>query len=373
MNKELIKALEGLESEKGIKKETVILALEEALASAYRKVLGREKEIEVKVDPSTGEIKVFDIKKVVADVDLRDLDTEIKYSEAVKIDKKIKLGSELKKEIIMDNRSSRIAAQTAKQIIIQKIREAEKDKIYEEYKNRVGEIVVGVVRRFERGNTILEIDGNVEILLEKAEQLPRERFRISERVKTIIIEVEKQGKGPTIKVSRCHPDLVKKMFEEEIPEIQEGIVEIKAVAREPGVKSKVAVVSYKDKVDPVGACVGYRGTRVQVIISELRGEKMDIVRWNEDIEVYLMNALAPVKMISMKIVGEEDGKRVVEAIVSDENYAQVVGKDGQNVRLISELLNIKLKIINESEYKKFVEDKLFSGGDENEDGNADEK
>ncbi|MDD5091250.1 MAG: transcription termination factor NusA, partial [Candidatus Wallbacteria bacterium] len=280
INLELIGALNELQKEKGISKEVVIAALEDALASAYKKNYGRDKNLAVKLNPDDGGITIFHVRTVVADPDFTGEENEIKFSEAVKIDKKIKLGEETRQELTPDTNATRIAAQTAKQVIIQKIKEAEKEKIYDDYKHLESTVVTGIVRRFESKNVILAIDDRVEVLLPLKEQIPRERFRISDRVKAYIINVEKSGKGPNVIVSRTCPEFLKKLFQMEIPEIQDNLVEIKFVSRDAGSRSKVAVISHKDKVDPVGACVGYRGSRIQGIISELKGEKIDIIKWN---------------------------------------------------------------------------------------------
>ncbi|MDD2715989.1 MAG: transcription termination factor NusA [Candidatus Wallbacteria bacterium] len=359
VNLELIGALNDLQKEKGIDKNVVLAALEDALSSAYKKSFGKDREIVVKVNPESGEIQIFHARIVVADVDYTADINQIKFSEAIKINKKIKLGEEIREEMIPDKNDSRIAAQTAKQVIVQKIKEAEKEMIFNEYKSHENTIVVGVVRRFESRNVILAINDRVEVLLPLKEQLPRERFRISDKIKAYIINVEKSGKGPNIIVSRTCPEFLKRLFEMEIPEIMDSLVEIKSVSREPGIRSKVAVVSHKEKVDPVGACVGYRGSRIQGIISELKGEKIDIVKWNDDLDTYLSNALNPVKLVSMRIKSETDGVKHLEAIVPDSQLSLAIGKEGQNVKLISRLLKIKLDIINESEYKKFIEKNMF--------------
>lgn len=367
VNLELITALNELQKEKGIEKKVVLAALEDALASAYKKSFGKDWKIVVTVDHESGEIRVFHARTVVMDPDYNSEDpNEIKFSAAVKIDKKIKLGEETREELFPDPNASRIAAQTAKQVIVQKIKEAEKDIIYSEYKCQENALITGTVRRFESRNVILAIDDRVEVLLPMKEQIPRERFRISDRVKALIVNVEKSGKGPSIIVSRTCPEFLKKLFETDIPEIQDNLVEIKAVSREPGIRAKVAVQSLKEKVDPVGACVGYRGSRIQGIISELKGEKIDIVKWNEDLEVYLSNALNPVKLVSMKTKSDlRTEQKHIEAIVPDTQFSIAIGKEGQNVKLVSRLLGIKLDIINESEYKKFIEQSMFGGSEKN--------
>lgn len=369
VNQNLITAIEELQKEKGIKKEVVISALEDALASAYRKNYGKDKKFEVEVNPKSGEIRLFDVQNVVDDEEFEDNPGELMFSEAIKIDEELKVGDRIVKEIIPDRTASRIAAQTAKQVIVQKIKEAEKELIYDEYKDMADTVVQGVVRRFESRNVILELNGKAEILLPLDYQIPRERFRAGDRVKVIITRVEKVGKGPGIIASRTAPLFVKRLFEQEIPELQDDTIEIKAVSRIPGFRSKVAVVSKKDKVDPVGSCVGYRGSRIQVIISELKGEKIDIVKWNDDLETYMSNAFSPTKLISMKIMGETDERKQVQAIVSDEHYGQLIGREGQNIKLISELLGVDLEILSEKEYKENIEKSLFSENETDIDDN----
>jgi len=361
INMNLIAAIDELQKEKGIKKETVIAALEDALASAYRKNYGKDKKFEVKINPKSGEIRLFDVKNIVDDEEYEENPGELMLSEAIKIDKNLKAGDKIVKEFIPDISASRIAAQTAKQVIVQKIKEAEKELIYDEYKDMTGTIIQGVVRRFENRNVILEINGKAEVLLPLNAQIPRERFRAGDRVKAIITDIEKVGKGPSIIASRTSPDFVKKLFEQEIPELQDNTIEIVTVARIPGFRSKVAVVSKKDKIDPVGSCVGYRGSRIQTIISELRGERIDIVKWNEDLEIYLSNAFSPSKLISMKILGEKDGRKSVQTIVSDEHYGQLIGRDGQNIKLISDLIDVNLEVLSEKEYKENIEKEMFNG------------
>lgn len=299
MNDELLAVLEHLEREKGIKKEILIEAVEQALASAARKDLGQDvKEIEVKLNPQTGEFQVYsDGKEVTSD----------------------KFG--------------RIAAQTAKQVIIQKIREAERDVIYEEFHNKVDSLTNGLVHRFERGNIIVDL-GKTEAILPKSEQSPKETYRQGERIRAYILEVKKTPKGPHIVLSRTNSGLVKRMFELEVPEIYEGIVQIKSIAREASERTKIAVYSKDEKVDCVGACVGMRGSRVKNIVRELRGEKIDIIRWNEDPKEFITGALSPAKISEIKI---DEAQKNAQVKVEDDQLSLAIGKRGQNVRLASKL------------------------------------
>jgi len=318
MSGELLSILEQIERDKGIDKEVLIQAVESALVSAARKIWTVDPEVEIKVelDRETGQIKAFAGKK------------EIQSSEF-----------------------GRIAAQTAKQVIIQKIREAEKEVVYGEYQNKVGELVTGSVYRFDRGNIIVDLN-KTEGFVPKSEQSRKEEFHQGERIRAYIIEVKKESKGPQIVLSRTDPNLVKKLFELEVPEIYEGIVEIKAIAREPGERTKIAVWSKDEKVDCIGACVGMRGQRVKNIVSELHGEKIDIVRWSEDSKEFINAALNPAKID--KIVFDKEVKKA-EVLVPEDQLSLAIGKHGQNVRLASKITEWELDIrCNEVKKKKKV-------------------
>jgi len=308
MNGELLAVLDHIEREKGIKKEILISAVETALISAARKMLGYQAtdDITVKLDPATGEIKVMQGKK------------QLKSDEF-----------------------GRIAAQTAKQIIIQKIREAERDVIFNEYTAKVGTVISGSVHRFEKGDIVVDL-GRTEAILPKKEQMPRETYKQGERVRAYVLDVKKTGRGPQIVLSRTHPGLVKRMFELEVPEIIEGIVEIKAIAREAGDRTKIAVWSKEFKVDCLGACVGMRGARVKEIVRELHGEKIDIVKWNEDPAEFIAASLSPAEISKIKI--DKENKKV-EVIVEEDQLSLAIGKKGQNVRLAVKLTgwNIDIK------------------------------
>ena len=307
MNGELLSVLEHIEREKGISRDILIDAVESALVSAARKVIGQkdEENISVKMDPETGSIKVFAAGK------------EIKSAEF-----------------------GRIAAQTAKQVIIQKIREAERDVIFEEFQTRKGTIVTGGVHRFEKGNVIVDL-GRVEAILPRSELLPRERYKQGERIKAYVINVERTPKGSTITLSRRDEGMIKKLFELEIPEITDGIVEIKSIAREPGDRTKIAVTSKDDRVDCVGACVGMRGQRVKNIVGELQGEKIDIVRYSDDIREYIKAALSPAEIAQIKV--DKELKRA-EVVVEDDQLSLAIGRHGQNIKLASKLVGYSIDV-----------------------------
>ncbi len=308
MNGELIAILEHLEREKGVNKEILLAAVEAAMVSAVRKVLGAKdtQNIAVSIDRITGKISVENEGKEVKSVDF-----------------------------------GRIAAQTARQVMIQKIREAEKDVVYDEFSSKVGEIVSGTVYRFEKGSVIVDLFGRTEGVIPRREQVPKEQFRQGERVRTYVLEVKKEPRGPQIILSRSHPNMVRKLFELEVPEIFEGIIEIKSISREAGERTKIAVWSKDERVDSVGACVDMRGSSVRSIVSELQGEKIDIVRWAEDIRGYVSAALSPAKISEIKLDAEHQR---AEVIVAEDQLSLTIGRHGQNVRLASKLVGWELDI-----------------------------
>jgi len=308
MSQELLAIIEQIEREKGIKKEVLIEAVESALLSAAKKVIDvkPEEELRIELDRNTGKIKAFRNNEEITSIDF-----------------------------------GRIAASAARQVIIQKIREAEKEVVFGEFQGKVGEIVSGTVYRFDKGNIIVDLLGKTEAILLRREQSPKEEFRQGQRIRAFVLEVKKELKGPQIILSRSHPNFVKKMFEMEVPEIYEGIVEIKAISREAGERTKIAVWSKNEKVDSVGACVGMRGNRVRNIVNELHGEKIDIVRYNEDIREYIKAALSPAKVSEIKLDKE---KQKAEVIVDDDQLSLSIGKHGQNVRLASRLVGWELDI-----------------------------
>jgi N utilization substance protein A len=312
MSHELLAIIEQIEREKGIKKEVMLEAVESAMLSAAKRVidLKPDEEFKVEIDRVTGEIRAFRNNEKVTNIDF-----------------------------------GRIAASTARQVIIQKMREAEKDVVFGEFQGRVGEIVSGTVYRFEKGNVIVDLLGKAEGILLKREQSPKEEFKQGQRIRAYVVEVKKDVKGPQIILSRAHPNLVKELFELEVPEIYEGIVEIKAISRQAGERTKISVSSKNDKVDSVGACVGMRGNRVRNIVNELQGEKIDIVRFNDDVREYIKAALSPAKVSEIKLDRE---KMKAEVIVDDDQLSLSIGKHGQNVRLASRLVGWELDIRTKS-------------------------
>ncbi len=308
MSQELLAIIEQLEREKGIKKEVLIQAVESALVSAAKKVIDLKPEEELKVilDPQTGKIRAYRNDAEITTIDF-----------------------------------GRIAASTARQVIIQKIREAEKDVVFNEFQSKIGEIVSGTVYRFEKGNIVVDMLGKAEGILPKREQSPREEFKQGQRIRTYLVEVKKDVKGPQIILSRAHPNFVKELFELEVPEIYEGIVEIKSISRQAGDRTKIAVMSKNDKVDSVGACVGMRGNRVRNIVNELQGEKIDIVRYSDDIREYIKAALSPAEVAEIRLNKEH---QKAEVIVNDDQLSLSIGKHGQNVRLASRLIGWELDI-----------------------------
>lgn len=349
MNLELIEALHDLEKEKGIDFEILVEAIEAALISAYKKNFGTLQNVRALFDSETGEIKVYSRKTIVEEVN--DPRTEILLEEARKMDPRYELGDILETEVTPHN-FGRIAAQTAKQVVVQRIREAERDLIYGEFSNREGDIVTGIVQRFEGKNVFIDL-GKVEASLSPNEQMPGEQYVIGNRVKTYILEVKKTTKGPQILVSRTHPGLLKRLFELEVPEIHDGTVEIKSVSREAGSRSKIAVYSKNENVDPVGSCVGPKGLRVQAIVQELKGEKIDIVKWSSDMAKFVANSLSPAKVLSVEVFPEE---KMAKVIVPDYQLSLAIGKEGQNARLAAKLTGWKIDIKSESQSESNIED-----------------
>jgi N utilization substance protein A len=362
MSADLIHALEQLEKEKGIDKETLIEAIEAALISAYKRNFGSSQNVRVLIDRDSGEFKVFALKKVTQSP--KNINFDISIEEAKKINPDFEEDDVVEIEVT-PRKFGRIAAQTAKQVVVQRIREAERGIIFDEFANKEGEIVTGIVQRTERRNVIIDL-GRAEAILAPSEQVPGEEYKFNDRIKTYIIEVKKTTKGPQIMVSRTHPGLVKRLFELEVPEIYEGIVELKSISREPGSRTKVAVYSRDDNVDPVGACVGQKGTRVQAIVDELRGEKIDIINWSSDPKEYISSSLSPAKVIRVDVNEEEKSAKVT---VPDFQLSLAIGKEGQNARLAAKLTGWKIDIKSESQLRADIEQKLFninseSAGDE---------
>ena len=333
--------IDQIVKEKGIERQIVLEALEQAVLTAANKKFRNTRELEVHYNDDAGEVELFEFVTVVEEVE--DSYREIDLEEAREIDPEVEIGDSL--GLKMDATGfSRIAAQTAKQVIIQKVREAERETIFNEYKDRMGELINGVVRRFERGDLVVDL-GRAEAVLPVDQQAPREVYRTGDRIRALIMDIRMTTKGPQIMLSRAHPHLISKLFESEVPEIAEGIVEIKGVVREAGSRSKIAVYSHDHDVDPVGACVGMRGSCVQNVVSELRGEKIDIIPWSEDIVRFACSALQPAQVSKVYI---EEEISAMEVVVADDQLSLAIGKRGQNVRLAAKLTGWKLDIKSES-------------------------
>ncbi|MCX7982893.1 MAG: transcription termination factor NusA [Syntrophales bacterium] len=341
---ELKRLIEQMGKDKGIDKSVIIEALESAVVSAARKKLGAKAEVEAHYNDETGELEVFLFKTVTDKV--TDPVTQVSLEEARRMDEEAEIGDSL--GIKVDTTTlGRIAVQTAKQIITQRIRDAERDVIYEEYKDRKGDIVTGFVHRLDAGNIIVSL-GMAEGIVPVSEQIPRESYRRGDRIRAYILDVKRNTKGPQIILSRTHPGFLKALFEIEVPEISEGLIEIVNVAREPGRRSKIAVLSRDRDVDPVGACVGVRGARVQAVVQELKGEKIDIVPYSDDPAKFICAALSPAK--AERVYIDEENK-AMEVIVPDDQLSLAIGKNGQNVRLAVRLTGWKIDVKNESAVK----------------------
>ncbi len=338
MKSDFLLAITQLSAEKNLPKDVVLTAVESALVSAYKKEhFTPTQNIAVKINPNTGMVEVWAEKTVVQKV--ADRRAEITLSEAKKVKKDIKLGETVMVEATPPN-AGRIAAQTAKQVILQRLHEAEHSAIIEEYQGHEGSLVSGTVQRLEPRQVFIDL-GRVEAALPITEQVPGERYRIGQRVKVVILEVAKTPKGPRVTVSRSHPDLVRRLFEMEVPEIRNGVVEVKSIARESGSRSKVAVAAKQEGVDPVGCCVGLRGIRIQNIVSELSGEKIDVVAWSAELGTFVANALSPAQILSVA-VNRTDGSATV--VVPDRQLSLAIGKEGQNVRLAAKLTGARIDI-----------------------------
>ncbi|MBP7831351.1 MAG: transcription termination/antitermination protein NusA [Kiritimatiellae bacterium] len=348
MNNDLLTVMEYMERERGIDRETLLTAVESALLSASKKSVGPSKDLRIEIDRKTCRIRalarVTVVERVMAPHD------EITLPNARRIKADAQLGDVLEIEVTPKN-FGRIAAQTAKQAILHKIRQAEKERVFDEYKDRSGDIVSGTVNRIERSDVILDL-GRAEGLMPAVEKVPTERYQIGDRLRALILKVESRTQGPEIILTRSHPDFVQRLFELEVSEIADKTVEIKGIAREAGFRSKIAVVSHDPKVDPVGACVGMRGIRVKNIVRELSGEKIDIVRWNEDIKTFVTNALAPAKLIRVTVDPEA---QAVQVVVDAEHLSQAIGKKGQNARLTSKLTGWKIDILRDESDISFEE------------------
>lgn len=337
MDGELIEALNQIEKDKGVSKEIILEALETALITAYRKNYGTAQNAKVYINKETGAIKVMAQKVVVPEV--HDEKMEISLEDAQKINSLYQLGDIVEVEIT-PKKFGRIAAQTAKQVVVQKIREAERGILYEDFLAKENDIIVGVVTRADKKNLLIDL-GRMETTLPVSEQIPGESYKPGDRIKLYIVEVKKTTEGPVIIASRTHPGFVKRLFEQEVPEIYDGIVEIKSIAREAGSRTKMAVFSHDEKVDPVGACVGFKGARVQAVVNELKGEKIDIVKWSKDIGEFISNALSPANIIRVEI---NESEKAAKVFVPEYQLSLAIGKEGQNARLAAKLTGWKIDI-----------------------------
>lgn len=352
MNIEFIEALEQIGKEKGITTDILLEAIEAALISAYKKNYGTSQNVRVNIDRDTGEVKVFTLKNVVENVE-NDL-LEISPEEAKKYNPSCRINDIVEIEVT-PKKFGRIAAQTAKQVVVQRIREAERDVIYEEFSGRESDIVTGMIQRIDKKIVYIDL-GKIEAILMPAEQTIGEEYTQGKRIKTYILEVRKTTKGPQIYVSRTHPGLVKRLFELEVPEIHDGVVEIKAIARESGSRTKIAVHSRDENVDPVGSCVGPKGIRVQAVVEELSGEKIDIIKWSKDYEQYIANSLSPAKVVSVNI---NEAEKIANVVVDDHQLSLAIGKEGQNARLAAKLTGWKIDIKSTSQLEKMNEGGLI--------------
>jgi len=356
MSEDLLGIIDQISRQRELDPEVLVDAIGKALLQAAKKRYGSHRQISVSIDRETGEIKVFTHKKVV-DI-MTDFSTQIPIEEAVKTNPDIQLGDSMEVES-MPSDFGRIAAQTAKQIVTQKLREAERENIYEEYKDSKGEVISGVVQRFEQHDIVLELE-RTEALLPQREQIKNEEYRRGDRLRALIIEVRPDAKNQQIIVSRTHPDLLRKLFEIEVPEIAEGLVEIKSIAREPGDRSKIAVTAKTKNLDAVGTCVGMRGSRVQMVVSELGGERIDVLEWNSDPEKLIASALSPAKIVRVSI---SDVDKSAKVVVPNDQLSLAIGRKGQNVRLAARLtdwnIDIKSQSQAESEAKVNIAKSIF--------------
>ncbi|WAC28289.1 transcription termination factor NusA [Ancylobacter sp. SL191] len=356
---ELLQIADAVAREKSIDRGIVIAAMEDAIAKAARSRYGAETDIHAEINPRTGELRLARHLLVVDQVDNPAI--EIDLASANRLNPAAQVGDSIA-DTLPPFDFGRIAAQSAKQVIVQKVREAERDRQYDEFKDRIGEIVNGAVKRVEYGNVVVDL-GKGEASLRRDELLPREVFKVSDRIRAYVYDVRREPRGPQIFLSRTHPQFMAKLFAQEVPEIYDGIVEIKAVARDPGSRAKIAVTSRDSSVDPVGACVGMRGSRVQAVVNELQGEKIDIIPWSQDVATFIVNALAPAEVV--KVVLDEDSERI-EVVVPDAQLSLAIGRRGQNVRLASQLTGWDIDIMTEAEeserrQKEFAErSKIFA-------------
>lgn len=348
-NKELIIAMEELEKERGIDKKYLLESLETALVTAYRRNFDSAENVKVVINDKTGAIKLYSTKEVVEEV--KNSMLEMSLEEAKKENKKAEIGDIIEIEIFPKD-FGRISAQTAKQVIVQKIREIEREMVFNEYNDRKGEIVTGIIQKADGGVVILDL-GKLEGIMPLKDQIPTENYKVNEKIKAYVVNVEKGMKGTQqVLVSRSHPNFIKKLLEFEIPEIYEGLIEIKAISRDPGYRSKIAVYSTNENIDPVGSCVGQKGIRIQNVISELKGEKIDVIEWDEDPAIYIAAALLPAQVMAVDIKEEE---KFAQVIVPDDQLSLAIGKSGQNARLAAKLTGWKIDIKSESQFRQLLQ------------------
>jgi N utilization substance protein A len=340
---EILQIAKAVAEEKSIDQRIVIEAMQEAIEKAAKAKYGQEHDIRARIDPATGEQTLWRVQTVVAEENFEDEAKQLRLAEAKKIDASLEIGSELKEELPPFD-FGRVAAQTAKQVITQKVRDAERERQYNEYKDRVGEVINGIVKRVEYGHVIVDL-GRAEGIIRRNDGIPRENFQPNDRVRAYLYKVSRELKGPQIFLSRAAPDFMRKLFAQEVPEVYEGVIQIKACARDPGSRAKIGVISNDSSIDPVGACVGMRGARVQAVVGELSGEKIDIIPWNYDAATFIVNALQPAEV--SKVVLDEDERRV-EVVVADDQFPLAIGRRGQNVRLASQLTGWQIDLITES-------------------------
>lgn len=366
-NKQLIVAIQELEKEKGVKKDYLLDSIESALLTAYKRNYNSQENVKVVVDRETGASHLYSVKEVVEHAENPIL--QISLEEARKIDKEAQIGGTVDVELVPKN-FGRIAAQTAKQVIIQKLREAEREIIYSEYSERKGEIVSGIIQKADQNIVVMDL-GKVEGVMPAKEQIPTEKYHVNDKIKGYILDVEKGAKGvPQVIISRACPEFVKKLFEFEIPEIYEGVIEIKAVSRDAGSRSKVAVYSPNENIDPVGSCVGQKGVRIQNIINELNGEKIDVIEWNADLSIYISSALLPAQVMAVDI---DEENRIAQVIVPDDQLSLAIGKSGQNARLAAKLTGLsdwRIDIKSETQFRNILMEKQAEMEKADEDNDA---
>ena len=368
-NKQLILALDELEKEKGIKKEYVLESIETALVTAYKRNFDSAENVKITMDRETGEIHVYAEKDIVEKPeDVENDKLQICLEDARKINKKLEVGDKAEIEQVPKN-FGRIAAQTAKQVIVQKIREESRNFLFDEFNEKKGEIVSGIVQKADGRIVVLDL-GRLEGVMPTKEQIPTERYHVNDKIRGVILDVERGTKGaPQVIVSRASVDFVRKLFELEIPEIYEGVIEIKSVSRDPGNRCKVAVYSPNENIDPVGSCVGQKGIRIQNIINELNGEKIDVIEWSEDPAIYISAALLPAEVMAVDVKPEE---KFAQVIVRDDQLSLAIGKAGQNARLAARLTNWKIDIKSESQFREMLA-KMQEDGEQEETENMQEE